>query len=89
MTTITQQLNDILYIYNISGSMVDYSHIPENHRIALLYPEMMIPLNMNDSEEVQKEKRRAYLKEHFKPSQEAIEKADFLLNEKINALNEM
>ena len=86
---INQRINDILYVYNISGQLSDYSDIPETRQGALLYPHMATPLDVSDSEEVYKQKRREYLKQHFKPSEAAIQKADQLLNEKIDALNEM
>lgn len=89
MLNIRQEINDILYIYNITGSLVDYEHIPETHQGALLYPHMATPFELNESEETHKQKRREYLKQHFKPSEAAIQKADQLLNEKIDALNEM
>lgn len=82
MPNIRQEINDILYIYNISGSLVDYEHIPETHRGALLYPHMFTPFETNECEEVRKQKRREYLKEHFKPSEAAIQKTDLLLKQK-------
>lgn len=82
MSNIRQEISDILYVYNITGSLVDYEHIPEIHRGALLYPHMFTPFEMSENEEVRKQKRLEYLKEHFKPSEAAIEKADLLLKQK-------
>lgn len=79
---IQQRLRDILYIYNISGQLVDCSAIPETRQGALLYPHMATPFELNESEETYKQKRREYLKQHFKPSEAAIQKADLLLKQK-------
>lgn len=70
----SEDISDRLYIFNVTNDWSVFSDVPDSQAVCVMYPNVIFPIHIRSKEE-----KLEYLRNLFKPTQEAINEATQLM----------